>query len=327
MQKIRDAVIKSLYRLDSQSRFTFVIMLELISIASEQGEVEIYYKDIVEKVGCTVSTFYEVIHALEDMGFIVIKKADYKSDIHVKIINNDFTGDKGYNEYIDTNSVFFTEGHYRNLGAGAIKTYLFAMFRVAKAGEMSAQSKEDSRKEKNKLRYKKSTSYAKIAIQIGLCPLNTRPEKVPAKDVRAVKKYINELIRNKLIAFGSALKDDKGIYITVEKWALATPTVKLTEKGKIQTFKSKPLFTHWKHFVSTICRRNKKVYDEQNLCDTAMLINQYEKRAKVQGRDIYGLLVNAIANFEGAVLDSRAVHAIVKKLINKDYSYDILVHQ
>lgn len=327
MQKIRDEIVKKMYRLDTKSKYTLIIMLELISIASEQGEVEIYYKDIVDKIGCTISTFYEVIKSLSDLNFIEIKKADFKSDIHVKIINNDFTSEKGYKNYIDTNSVFFADKKYKELGAGAIKTYLFLMYRVLKAGAKSTHGEENVRKEKNKLKYNESTSYAKIAIQLCLCPLNTNANKVPKKDTRAVKKYINQLIKHKLIAYGTALKEDKNTYITVEKWALATPTVELTEKGKVKAVASKPLFTHWKHLVGTICRRNKKIFDEQNLCDTAILINQYENKAKEQNRDIYKMIANAIAYFENEMLDSKAVHAIIKKMVSKDYAYDILVHQ
>ena len=197
MQKIKDEFIKRLYRLDIQSKFTFATMLELIGIANEQGEAEVYYKDMVDKLGCTNSTFYEVVHELEDMGFIKIrnkKDCEFKSDMYITICGNSFKTEEDYKNYIDTNSVFFADGLYKKLSAGAIKVYLYSMFRVLKAGEKSNHGEDYIRKERNKLRYAKSTSCAKIAIQIGLCPFNTKPKNVPKKYIRAVKKYIKEPI-------------------------------------------------------------------------------------------------------------------------------------
>lgn len=330
MQKIKDELIKKLYRLDVNSKYTLIVMLELLNIADARGVVEIYYKEMTDRIGCATSTFYDVIHALSDMGFIKIRKADYKSDLHIQIPGNDFTKADAYTDYVNTNSVFFSEGLYRNLGAGAIKTYLFFMYRVLKAGakESNLSSAEESqRTERNKLKYNKNTSYAKIAIQIGLCPLNLKPNRVPNKDIRAVKNYIRELISNKLITVGSALKQDKGTYVTVEKWALVTPTVDLTEKGAIRPTVAKPLFLNWQHLVKTICRRCKQNFDAQNLRDTAILINQYEKKAREQGRDILVILKNAIWEVQKEILDSKAVHAIVRKMIEKDYAYDLLIYQ
>lgn len=328
MQKIKDELIKKLYRLDMNSKYTLIIMLELLNMADAKGEVEVYYKEMTDRIGCAVSTFYDDLHELADMGFIKIRKADYKSDIHIQIQGNDFTKDGAYSDYVNTNSIFFSEGLYRSLGAGAIKTYLFLMYRVLKAGAKDdKKTAGDSRAERNKLRYNKSTSHAKIAIQIGLCPLNTNPNRVEYRCLRAVKKYLEELIKNKLITQGSALKNDKGTYITVEKWALLTPVIELTEKGSVRKTSAKPLFLNWQHIVKTICRRCKKTVDPQNLRDTAILINQYEGAAQKEGRDILAILRNAISDMQKDILDSKAVHSIVRKMISKDYSYDLLIQE
>lgn len=333
MQKIRDGLVEKIYSLDINSKYLFRLIFELIQISNEKGEAEIYYKDIVEKVGCKTSTFYECLHDLDDMGFVRIKKAEYKGEIHVSICGNDFTDEKGYTDYLDINTVYFADSMYSKLSAGAMKLYLHLYFRTAKAGAITeieqkskeTENKDKPRKERNKVRYKKTTSYALLARQIGLCPKNTTVKSVPDKAIRAVKKYIKELIANKLISFGTALKNDTGIYITVIKDYLSKPTHTVSNKGGVHNEVVQPLYHHWEHFVKNLCRRHRKMFDEQNLRDTALLINQYSKTASSSERDIYKMIANAVTEFKEYSLSSKSIHAILKKMLKKDYSNDILL--
>lgn len=302
MQKIKDDLIKKMFKYNL-SRIEFVTLLDLINIANERGQVQIYYKDIVSLVECSEAQFYNVLNDLEDIGLIKKEKnKEYKQEMEILIVGNDFT--KDYSNYVDTNKIFFTERYYKNMKAGEIRTYLYFLFRVCK-------QKYNEGNDKNKLFY--DGSYKKIAKQIEV-------------KERMVKIYCKLLKQKGLISIGEQIDCKKKKYdiITLNKEKTKAPVISAFEKGKRDNIKSKPLHLHWCHYIKNICRRCGKTYDIENLNNTALLFNQYKKYAEKQNKDIYRVLTNAILNLRENILDSKIVHYIMRSLIGLDYTESII---
>lgn len=304
MQKIKDDLIKKIFKCNL-SRIGLVMLLDLINIADERGQVQIYYKDLISLVQCSGAQFYNVLNDLENIGFIKKQKnQEFKQEIEVFVIGNDFT--KGYCNYVDTNKIFFTGRQYKNLKAGEIRMYLYFLFRVCK-------QKYNEDNDKNKLFY--NGSYEKIAKQLGV-------------KERMVKIYCKSLKKKAFICIGEQIDCKKKKYdiITLNKESIKAPEIQITEKGKPDNMKSKPLHLHWCHYIKNLCRRYGISYDYENLNDTALLFNQYKKYAKEQSKDIYIVLKNAIINLRENILDSKIVHYIIRSLIGLDYTENIIAY-
>lgn len=281
------------------------MLLDFINIADERGQVQIYYKDIVNLVECSEAQFYNVLNDLENIGLIKKQKnQEYKQEIEISIIGNDFT--KGYRNYVDTNKIFFTERQYKNMKAGEIRAYLYFLFRVCK-------QKYNKNNDKNKLFY--NGSYKKIAKQLCITE-------------RMVKIYCKLLTEKKLICIGEQIdcKRKKYDIITLNKEKIKIPEISVTEKGKQDNITPKPLHLHWCHYIKNLCRRYNKAYDKENLNNTAILFNQYKRYAEEQNKDIYKILTNAILNLRENILDSKIVHYITRSLIGLDYTESIIAY-
>lgn len=313
MQKIKDDLIQKLYKIP-YSKITYVTFLDLINYADEKGRVQVYYKDMVESIGCSVAQFYNALNALVEYG-LIRKNKDlvYKKEINITIVGNDFTDKAGYRNYVDTNKIFFTEQKYKELRAGEIRVYLYFLFRVEK--QQRRKMRDD---DKNKLYY--DGAYTKIAKSIGIT-------------VRMLKEYCAALKKAGFINIAEKQVDGrfyggkKYDVITANKSTMQEPFITATEKGVQTAIKPKPLFLHWRHYIKNLCRRYHIIdYDELNLTDTALLMNQYAKKAKEQDKDIYGVLKNAILNLKDEVLDSKTIHHIVRSLIGIDYAEGIIAY-
>lgn len=311
MQKIKDTLIKRLFKYNL-TKYQFLVMLELIQISNEQGRVNVYYKDIIKNINCSNATFYNAINELEELGFITKEKNDiYKAEIDITICDNNFS--EKYTNYVKTNIAFFSNKIYKRLCAGAIRTFLYLLFRVMKARYSHDISCELHKK--NKLKF--NECYISIAKSIGITK-------------RMLKKYLSDLLRNKIISIGLEKMEfakRKHDVITVAHSILANATIEVTEKGKPVTKTEPTLHTHFKHFIKNICRRKHiDTGNEKDIDDTAILMTQYNNIASKQGKDIYSILTSALSQFAEQILDSKRVHYIVKSIINKDYNETIIVY-
>lgn len=311
MQKIKDKLIKKMYCF-GLTKYQYLTLFELIQMSDEQGRVNVYYKDIVGMVGCSNATFYNTINELEELGFITKAKNDiFKSEIDITMRDNDFTGD--YSNYVQTNIVFFGDKIYKKLSGGAIRTFLYLVFRVMKS-KYSYDTKSDLH-HKNRLQF--NQCYVSIAKTIGITK-------------RMLKQYLNELLKNKIISIGvdkMEFAKRKHDVITVLHSILAKTTIEVTEKGN-KTSKTAPaLHSHFKHFIKNICRRKHITSESEcTIDDTAMLMTQYSNIASKQGKDIYSIITSALSQVKEQLLDSRRIHYIVKNLITKDYGETIIVY-
>lgn len=305
MLRIRDNLIRKLFKTNF-SAFELVAALELIKAASEKGIAQVYYKDMAQAIGCNIATFYNVIKKLEELEIIETDKdLNYKKEITVGIINNNFAEGEKQKDYVKLNNTFFCSSIYKNLSAGEIRIMLYLMFKVAKGGYN--QDKESSYHLKNKNYY--TDSYKSIAAQLNITK-------------RMAKKYLKGLLTKKLISIGEQkVKSGSKKYdvITVAHKMLNIFTITVTEKG-IQTDKQiTELQPHFAHCVKNFCRRNNtSIPDVLNLNNTAALIEQYRYIAKRKSKDIYKLVQSAIKDLADNVLSSKTVHSIVKALLERE---------
>lgn len=325
MQKIKDQLMKKLYKY-SLTKIGYIVFFDLVQASDEKGNVQIYYKDIVNLVGCSNAHFYNIINDLTELGLIKCHKNDsFKAEIDITIVDNDFTDN--YKNYVNINTNFFYNRMYTLLSAGQTRVYLYFFFRIMKQqykDEEPKTTQTQTRKEKNKLFYGYNSSYYKIAKQLELYTPQGEP------NLRMVKAYCKELKNKKIISIGTEIDINNKKYdiITISKENLKNPVHIVSEKGKREEQKVGNMHLHFLHFIKTICRRNKVSADTNNLEDTAILTNQYKKIAEKKEKNIYRIINNAVKELKEKekTLDSKTVHYIVKTLINKDYSENIIAY-
>lgn len=319
MQKIKDQLIQKLYKY-GLSKTGYIVLLDLIQASDEKGKVQIYYKDIVNLVGCSNSQFYNIINDLTELGLIECRKNDrFKAEIDITINNNDFIDN--YSNYVNININFFYNRQYARLNAGQIRVFLYFLFRIMKQQYKEEETKK-THKEKNKLFYNNNNSYFKIAKQLEIYTTQGDP------NVRMVKMYCKELKNMKIISIGTEIDVNKKPYdiITISKEVLKTPIHTVTEKGKQEEQKVGNMHLHFLYFVKNLCRRCKISADKKNLEDTATIINQYKKIAEKKDKNIYRIMSNAIKELKEEILDSKKIHYIIKTLINKNYNENIIAY-
>lgn len=322
MYKVKDSFVQKFYK-SNLSNYEQCILLELAFRCNEQGEVKgVYYKDIIEEIGCSTAQFYNVLESLESKELIIADKSNYYGDWNIIVLSNNFEQEKispdKYSKFSNLNFKLFDSKEFKQLKAGARRVLLYIIFRVLKQ-KYNEDNKGFDENKKNKLRYSaKISKYKTIAKEIGISE-------------RACKEYINELIGLKFIHVGNNIDINKKQFdvITLLAAGLKAPSIESTSKGKISPQKRSYLHKHLIHFVKTLCRRYKLITDSLNLVNTSVLIQQYKNIAKKKGKDIYNIVLNAIKSSKSLTsseLSSITVHAIVRELINKDYTESILVY-
>lgn len=315
MLRIQTQLIQKIYRYDL-SRLTNIILLDLIQLSDEKGNVQVYYKDIVERAGCSNATFYNVICELQELGFIKCRKNDlYKSELDITILNNDFSNyDYRNGNYVDINVVLFTERYYAALSAGEIRMILYILMRIKKQGYVNSLTNELKDK-KSKLLYRFNT-YKTIAKEIGIT-------------VRMAKIYLKSLIKRKFINFSIHIdiNSKKFDIITLSRKLLDVAKIYVTTGGTKTEDNSYLMRTNYLHFIRTLCRRYKIYLPTYDLEDIAMLMKQYRSRATQHNKNIYNVIANALEQIKNNnIFDTRILHNIVKSLIDRDYAADIVVY-
>lgn len=308
MQKIKDKVIQKIYRTDL-SNIEQLCLYQLLFRSNEKGFVPgVYYKEIVNSINCSYAQYYNVLSSLQEKGFILItKNPKHKSDVDVLIFDNDFSNEEVYTNYTDLNINFFFSTEFVSLKAGAKRVALYLIFRIKKQKyELFGVSNKD----KNRLFYKK---YSSMANELRMTE-------------RMVKIYCASLKKMKIISIGEKVTDKRYDIITFSNKFLKAPEELITSKKQINNRSVFAKFFYYKHFVKNLCRYFKINYDYININDTTVLINQYMRLANKSNKDIFIILENALSHFSNTVLSSKNIHRVVKNLLNRDYSSDLLFY-
>lgn len=310
MRQITDKLLQSLYRIDL-SKYEYITLIELLQACDASGKVVVHYSDIVDKVGCSIATFYNSINNLEKLSFISKGKNEIKSEIEITIKDNYFCDDHTDSNYVNLNITFFESKLYKQLSAGGIRLFFYLLFRVSKAKHSPNPSNKNQGK--NKLSF--NDSYKSISDSIGIT-------------IRMLKIYIKELKDNDIICFA----EKKVFYgkryhdvITVAHKVLSRATINVTTKGVIKNLPCPRYHSYFKHIINVLCRRANIYADNQNIEDAAMLMTQYNNTAKKKNKDICKIIQSAFRNLQESVLDSRILHAIIKQLVHKNYEESIIL--
>ena len=100
---------------------------------------------------------------------------------------------------------------------------------------------------------------------------------------------------------------------------------KKTKKSKTVTIKENSVHRYYTNIIKNLCRRKNINYDERNLNDTAILMNQYWQIAISKNKDILDIMRNVFNNLKDK-LNSIIVHNIIKSLINNNFNNKLIVY-
>lgn len=305
MKKIKDEIIKKIYK-SKLTQDELLFLLHIFQISNVNGISNIYYKDIANTINCSISNFYNVISNLKIKGFIDITKCDEcKQEIVIKVLNNNFNTKNKFKNYMDLNSKIFNIDLLKNIRAGSIQVLLYSIFRISK------QKSRVNDSNYNKLIYKNIKS---ICLELNISE-------------RMLKNYFNELDKANILNL--SIKQDKNNknfkLIEINSDLLVKPTIEITEKSKTVTISENSVHRYYTNIIKNLCRRKKINYDERNLNDTAILMNQYWKIAISNKKNIIDIIHNTLNNLKDE-LNSIIVHNIIKVLINNNFNNKLIVY-
>lgn len=299
MQSIKDNIIQRIYK-SKLSKIAIVLLLDILNLADENGNLSLYYKDYINNFkNGSCSQFYNSLSALEKAEFIIVSSKNNEKYIH---INNVFVEKEDYINYVNTNTIWFTNREYANLKAGEIRTYLYSFFKIRKKGD-------------TKVLYRNHPIYHYIAKNIGVT-------------LRVAKDYCNKLNKLNYISQKNNDKEkerNKWNILTLKSDWLKEPIVsQTTEKGKRSNVKAHKLYFSDIHFVKKMCRCFNIKYNDNELNDTTQLVNQYRKNSIVKNKfgDVRKMFATAFKNISEE-LNPVSFHSIIKKLISMDYQNSI----
>lgn len=310
MLKIKDTLIKRIYS-NNLTKYELITLLELIKISDEEGIANVYYKEIVNTIGCNTSTFYNVINSLKDKNFIEFEKnQEYKKEMIIGVCDNYFKDN--FTDYVNINNVIMYGDLFHHLRAGEIRMLLYFIFKISK--QKYSSDVKSIYHDKNRIRYK--VSYKSISKILNIT-------------VRMTKIYIKKLLSEKIISIGENINmnNRKFDIITVSKKIMETPKELVTQKGVNVELKTTDKRLHYKNSVKNICRRNNILINNSiDLNNTATLMAQYFNKAVESGKDIYKVVNSAVKQLKNNILESKSLHYIIKTLVNKDYNESIIVY-
>lgn len=298
MQKMKFSLVNRVIK-EQLTSMEYNLIFYLVKICNHKGEcVGVYYQVITQELSCSKATFYQIRDSLTEKGFITWQK-NHSADIDIQLTGNDFTenGEIVYKDYLNTNISILNDKSFYSLRVGA-KQLVLELLKRGAAGK------------KNKLWYIPFNQYKRFA-------------EILRVSLRIVKEYFADIKR--WIQVGHAVKDGKEYdIITILKRAIKEPQYIVSCKGKAKSVQAYPEYMEHKHYIQTQCRRNHIQANEIQLADTATLIQQYKKKAKALGNNIYNMVLRAIKNVNSMELNSISVHKILQNMIrfNKEIELD-----
>lgn len=340
MYKIKDEIIKYFYREDLTGcdQLTYIALRK---ICNEEGVVKgCHYKEIVEMTEYSEGQFYRSLNALSERNLITV--SDDRGEKTVYIINNKFNNFEKlnkYRSYCDTNLKLYDTKEYKELRAGARRLLEYFVFRVLKQ-RYKTEEKERRQKKKNgeKLDGDNNTNTLIYTIdkrtgksEIHMFEKINKEVFSEGLTLRMYKSYIDELKKSGFISVGYKIDINGRKYdtITVSAVMLHTPNVEVIERGAMQSKEREGKHGFHVHMIKFWCRILKLTFDNINLMNTADLFVQYRKIALQKKKDLYSVMKTAIFNFSenNGLLDSKVIHAIVKKVMAKDYDNSLLIYE
>lgn len=300
MQKMKKYLYNRIIEDNSLSNLELKLIFWLAAHQDERGRVQgIYYSSISEELDCSISGFYLTRDSLCKKGYIEWDKS-YSADMDMVLYDNSFMTENGeveYRDYIDLNISIFNDKEFLNSKAGAIRTAMYFIKRVAAQGAITISNSPVSiPSEAEKARKLWFNPYKSICVL----------KKLIGVTGRMIKEYIK--ILSKWIDSADVQKD--GITYTV--FTVLKKSLSNIRTGN-KSYSEKKAYIQK---VKTFIRRNNIDSTDKNLEDTADLIFQYRSKAKIGGLNITNILYAAISNTCSTMLNSINVHKSLRNIIN-----------
>lgn len=107
------------------SRMETLFILYIARSQDEHGFVpSVYYKDVCEKIGCSIQKFYDILFSLSDKSLIHVEKY-CETDVSIRLTGNDFSDENFQSGYINVSSKDFFGNRFRNMHSGSMLLYLY----------------------------------------------------------------------------------------------------------------------------------------------------------------------------------------------------------
>ncbi len=294
MQKLKTEILQRMIR-------TGVSSLEidfLLSIGRRQDNAGcvhgVYYKDIMDEIGCSAQHFYDILRSLDRKRIIKYQKASYY-DYDITIIGNEFPeGEPIRCGYISLNKGMYGQD-FRKLRAGE---KLLAMELLRR------QDIQFHMAQKPSLCYIPANFYDKFCSLLGVTK-------------RVVRSYLKNL------------KD----FFTIGEKAGYLYVTPLKRSYSVEMGAPTDQALYGEQEILTICRRNRiQPYDygENAVRDTAALLTQYRSRALELGFDLLetlkGCIIRSIGKGYGLSarqrrLEPPLIHKLLQNYINGYHSF------
>ena len=303
MNKLKYDLIRKIYDDTSLTSDELNMILWLAKNADDFGTVTgMYYKEVSKELSVCHSQFYNIISSLQKKGYIK-KSKDYSTDMNITLEENMFivSDDRGnpvteYRDYLNMNMSIFEDSDFYSLKACAKKLLLAIIVKTVN---------DRARRKKNG-----GKTYAKI-FHVPIKMFKIYADKLHIT-IRMVKSYFKDI--SKWIIIYNDNEYTSAEIISIKENAIKKPEIFIKEKGKTVIKKKTDRFDSDMTFIKMLCRRRNMESDEESLTDAAMLLSQYQNRAKEIGQNIRSIIERTISSI-GSTLSAAGLNKYISNYI------------
>ncbi len=303
MNKLKYDLIRKIYDDTSLTSDELNMLLFLAKNADDFGTVSgMYYKEVSKELSICHSQFYNIISSLQEKGYIK-KSKDYSTDINITIEENTFIvpDEQGnpiteYRDYLNLNMRIFEDSEFYSLKVYA-KKLLLALI-VKAVNDMARRTKAGGK------------TYAKI-FHVPVNMYKIYADKLHVT-VRMIKTYFKDI--SKWISMYNDKEYTSAEIISVQEKVIKKPEIFIKEKGKTVIKKKTDRFDSDMTFIKMLCRRKTIDSDEESLTDAAMLLSQYQNKAKEIGENIRSIAERTISSI-GSILSPAGLNKYISNYI------------
>ena len=305
MNKLKYDLIRKIYDDTSLTSDELNMLIWIAKNADDFGTVTgMYYKEISKELSVCHSQFYNIINSLQEKGYIK-KSKDYSTDMNITMEENMFIvhDEQGnptveYRDYLNLNMSIFDDSEFYSLKAYAKKLLLAIIVKTVN---------DRARRKKNG-----GKTYAKI-FHVPINMFKIYADKLHVT-IRMIKSYFKDI--SKWISIYNDNEYTAAEIISVQEKVIKKPEVFIKEKGKtnINIRKKTDRFDSDLTFIKMLCRRRNIENDEESLTDAAMLLSQYQNRAKEIGQNIRSIAERTISSI-GSSLSASGLNKYISNYI------------
>lgn len=303
MNKLKYGLIRRIYDDTSLTNDELNMLIWLAKRTDDFGCVNgMYYKEISKELSVCHSQFYNIINSLQEKGYIK-KSKDCHKDMNILMEENMFiVPDEQcnpvaeYKDYLNLNMSIFEDKEFYSLKVYA-KKLLLALI-VKAVNDRARRNKSGGR------------TYAKI-FHVPANLYHIYADKLHVT-VRMIKSYFKDI--SKWISIYNDREFTSAEIISIKEKAISKPDISVKEKGKTIIKKKTDRFDSDLSFIKMLCRRKNIESDEESLTDAAMLLSQYQNRAKETGQNIRSIAERTISSI-GSYLNAAGLNKYISNYI------------